>query len=118
MHRRTARNCLALLLACTPAGLYAQDPPSLRTRFATITTQFQAAQSLFAESYSKAANDEQRERAFQTRRAKWAETLDCTVSRCLAAAENEPWSAMATRLLSCLMSMGRHLAGSCYHKKR
>lgn len=73
MHRRTARNCLALLLACTPAGLYAQDPPSLRTRFATITTQFQAAQSLFAESYSKAANDEQRERAFQTRRAKWAE---------------------------------------------
>ena len=32
-----------------------------------------------------------------SRRAMWLDTLDCTVNRARAAAENVPWSAMATR---------------------
>jgi hypothetical protein len=73
MHLMTARNWLALALACAPASLHAQDPASPRTRFATITAQFKVAQSAFSADYSKAANDEQRERAMQTWQAKSAE---------------------------------------------
>ena len=37
----------------------------------------------------------------------WLETLDCTVNRARAAAENVPWSAIATRAASWRTSISR-----------
>jgi hypothetical protein len=39
-------------------------------------------------------------RVYETYCEIWAETLDCTVPSDFAAAENEPWSAIARRLVS------------------